>query len=685
MLDGHPLVLGLRSAGLQDVDPSNVDEMHDIWSAFSKAKNCIDGGYRYEYISWRIYSRELLRLKNYNETIFVNPDTTSQEKEEPFQESSDSDTTSEFEWDDTIAEYSPSSMGSLPGCVAKPASSDLGSNGGDNRQIDPVKGRCTDQKSINTSAFKSIHPMRRISSIELQDMFKEIPVSDEFRTVMNTRESQTYPTTNPGHDSLVEENNKGGISVTIPRKTASASASGSKRDRNNSRVGKLHNKKINAANLCRGCFKSSRTQIHNRPQGVKNYSEGESLDTVEPSCEIGKSDNGIGPADAKNKGSVLNTTAESHSEVRSEDSGLGSTGDRTKSSGVNQSHLPIIRGFDTKQISVSVNRRSVPDVHDSIKPLADAREKTQIPGPMREIECVASDSNDRDLDHENPTKSNNSKRSSRQNMFFIGAAESDSEVSPFNTPSSSNMFCKTPNDTNCDPIVDKGTIGTVTEEDWDDISEDEDEKTSTQQLSHVESEEHMKSLFKERNVPNSPCLKRSLLSSMFLDKLKQNKSIPEDSLPCSVDESSENPISKADKSYNGTSAKRPEKDLGTNIDTRYLFPKFRMRSSPQTVESMSTTKWQGGRSTCDDHQKQSHGNKSRQALLRTRSMITGGATQSKSPIGSQTNITARPEILRASSTTKFDTLPTHDGYFKNDWSKLHEDIYDPMNYHSRGW
>lgn len=56
---GSHEVLRLSSNGLLQLDLSNLGEIHNIWAAFSRAKNCIKDGERLEYLSWRIYSREV--------------------------------------------------------------------------------------------------------------------------------------------------------------------------------------------------------------------------------------------------------------------------------------------------------------------------------------------------------------------------------------------------------------------------------------------------------------------------------------------------------------------------------------------------------------------------------------------------------------------------------------------------
>lgn len=59
-------VLSLVPAGIEAIDTSNIDSIREMWSAFKGAKNLLKCGPRLEYLSWRLYSREILAMKNRN-------------------------------------------------------------------------------------------------------------------------------------------------------------------------------------------------------------------------------------------------------------------------------------------------------------------------------------------------------------------------------------------------------------------------------------------------------------------------------------------------------------------------------------------------------------------------------------------------------------------------------------------
>lgn len=707
MMDSHPLVLGLRSAGLQGVDPSNVDEMHDIWNAFSKAKNCIDGGYRYEYLSWRIYSRELLRLKNSTSPDIVSQDELNPMSDISYQESSDSDSNTDSDYlGDSMIDSRSSFSGSPTHSSTKPTCSTNSGNckGDTSKQIRPKKEQPTSSHSTSCLDLNPIHPMRRISSIELEHMFNGPPVRDGYsekdKYALKETTDLSRRVQNMGKENervgLTEENGVDAKIVTVSRNPPSES----KRTHNKIGFDPVHNDRANTIYLRRSRFNRSRARFQSFSRESKRFSDIQQPDTVKKSHKASiphrfTSADGreVNPRDISqaefdqievNKGGLLDT----HSEVSAKNtSRRGSLEETINASNMQKENLPIIRGFDTSQISVSVNRRSVPDIQDELEAAHAVYKGTEKSELENDTEAKIRESSIQHSNNSDIPKLHDEKQP-RHNMFFIGAAESDSEVSPLNSPTSNNVSASTgPRNFS---RVEKTASGT--EEDWDDISVDEGDESVDEGDQSEKNEDHLKSLFTERDVPASPGLKRSLLSSMFLSKMEQNNR--KQNNHSDLDDTNadnkviEEPLKTDPANVNcsvDNSSKKGSSLLydGNCID---MIPKFRMRASPQTVASMSTTKWQGGRSTCDDHEKHKINHRYRQPLTRACSQSSGlGVSQSKSPLGSQTNITARPEIFRASSTTRVDALSNHDSTSKMDWSNLHEDIYDPMNYHSRGW
>lgn len=59
-----PPVLSLEPASLENVDTSSIDSLREMWTVFKGAKNFLKCGPRMEYISWRLYNREILAQKN---------------------------------------------------------------------------------------------------------------------------------------------------------------------------------------------------------------------------------------------------------------------------------------------------------------------------------------------------------------------------------------------------------------------------------------------------------------------------------------------------------------------------------------------------------------------------------------------------------------------------------------------
>lgn len=56
-------VLYIRHSALEGVDPNNVEIIRKMWSSFSRAKESISQGARLEYMSWRLYSRQIMNVR----------------------------------------------------------------------------------------------------------------------------------------------------------------------------------------------------------------------------------------------------------------------------------------------------------------------------------------------------------------------------------------------------------------------------------------------------------------------------------------------------------------------------------------------------------------------------------------------------------------------------------------------
>lgn len=555
MVETHPLVLSLRSAGLKDIDLCKIEDVHSMWHAFSKAKHCIDGGDRFEYLSWRLYSREILcRGKSYKKTQFdkLRPEMLCSSASDA-NGSVEQNISDEEEWESDLE----------------------GSSIGDNESnsFSPQISRAHDSSAVDlqNSLVSYGHIHRQISSLELQNLFNDSKAS--------------LSSSSPKTASVQLKSDK------IPQKTVLKKSSTASPE--------PHGKVFHAR------FRS--------PQ------------------------------------------FDSHSETYR---------DSSRSSGLMCRSIPsaVIRGFSPSNVSVSVSNKHGRNYHN---PLSLVRGVPNI-DDSGQIEGIGG-----------PAEIDHSETKDKQKMFYICAADSDTESSVEGSLEKyTRQSCiqpKSPSNSLDDEYVsleppkkavDKdeketrplsGSPAEFTEgSDWADTSDDDFENETA--------EDSRGEMFEERVVPTKPLLKRSLLSSLFGSKII-NRFLPQP-----------NPSSKSTQVIKVPARSHAEVSapvdiiLGAPLAPHLPFASEQNMVNNKTSEIMNINIIGGG---IKEQREQE------QLQNQSKSMNPGNPTP--------THITGRPEIYRA-ATDNLAHRPSSDSAFnQSSWENHHEDIYDPMNYHSRGW
>ena len=252
MVETHPLILSLRSAGLKDLDPSNMDEVHNMWHAFSKAKNSIDGGDRLEYLSWRLYSREIMRQQA-NPRPKCADITSSFHESTPGDSESDLSASAEDDWesaeDESDLDDEPV-LQSTNDLLARRASnrrkSSLSSNGSSGRPR--LSQHRRSQGTLLDRSRSKLH--RPLSSVELQHLFIDV-------------HENTVPTAS--QEDCKRKKNKasdGGSKIPVE-------SSGSRKEE------QLHMTRPRNSSAVRGFSPSSVsvTKLHNPPKPAVNTSQ----------------------------------------------------------------------------------------------------------------------------------------------------------------------------------------------------------------------------------------------------------------------------------------------------------------------------------------------------------------------------------------------------------------------------
>lgn len=553
MVETHPLVLSLRSAGLKDIDPCNIEDVHSMWHAFSKAKHCIDGGDRFEYLSWRLYSREiLLRGKTQKKAQLDSL------RPEAYPLASDAD---------SLVEHNTSSGEEWESGSEGSSASDNDLNSFSPQSAKTPSPNVTDTQ--NESALYG-HKHRRISSLELQNLFNDRKASSNSssRNIQNHIKSEKASP------------------KTILKKSSTASPE---------THGIVH----------RARFRSPQFELH-----TDNFRASSRSDSVE----------------------------------------------------ANSIPSSVIRGFSPSNVSVSVSNKHG---RNELDPLSVVREATETSSSVQS-ENISDN-----------TKKSHPKSKDNRRMFYICAADSDSESSNMGSPEKStkhgNRQSKTLDDVADDieitPRNPEKAAGHVDEEnraftgspiefaegsDWADTSDEDLEDECT--------EESRQEMFKERAVPTKPLLKRSLLSSLFVSKVKVGKPSQSDSL---ADSSEERRTPEA----NRTEVSAPvDILLGAPLAPHFPLPSEQNMLKNESFGSTHTNIIGGG--IMEQREQE-------QLQQLSRSLDSNNSTP--------THITGRPEIYRASTEDPTHTPKPDTMLVQSSWANQHEDIYDPMNYHSRGW
>lgn len=588
-----PAVLDLSRHKLFEVDPNNIDEVRNIWAAFSKAKDCITDGERFEYISWRLYSREILVLR-----------------------------------------AAASAAGAASVAASAPKSSlDMGADASDEvvtstRNLNRIPAVSPPPSHTDVSKF---FEQRKLSSQQLYDLFE--PPTDVFK---------------PG----------------------------------------LANSPVKRQ-LSHSTLAVSAYQNIYGPQGFPPTGADFDTPPSPPLMQMHK----------RSSETLLDFIRKSPTP---------SNAPRAAPTGDDASQA--IRGFSPSHVSISVNRSSPSLLHPTLPSVAKnalSRSVSQEVLARAEVEhqdlsrpanmFFIKGGSDSDSDADSAAVEDKHSRSSRTHLrvAFAQDVQIAADVHQDNESDWTSMSPSASSEPSHLSSNDQGSGRSGDESDeWDDVDDQDD-------IDDVEKDEATSHIFEGRSVPLNPSVKPSLLSNLFLNEGWSHANKQENNNPAgraSVEAVGNQPgfFDSHDSAQSGNSfgSVSAPIDILLNAHVAGHVP-FDINNSDcfredlldfELSESLRNNIMQSRNFNIDSlWRKPNEQGKLIEGIskLRFDQQIHSG--------GGFSDNTARPELIRSitaptvyqvktSTVTDDDATP-----FSNSWSHDNDDIYDPLNYHSRGW